>query len=219
MPTTAREVGRFNFQEDGTIEDPDQASEAITTFIWGADAYETCLSEKGRAILLSPELLTFIARGFRKHLKKGGDLSAWTGTKRGRPKSDSPSDCLSMLAWYRFHLDPKFNSIPKTSGDGRYIEIADSFNVPDKQAIVAEDLSKRAKGLEDVNSESSVKRAIRSFQHAGLTLEEHTTHNQIQLDKFCRFILFLSDRDIIEERSKEIYECWKRNKPNEKVQK
>jgi hypothetical protein len=125
-----------------------------------------------------------------------------------------------MLAWYRFHLDPKFNTLAKTSGStGRYSKVANSFTVHDKQARCAEEFSGRAKGLGDMDSETSVKRAIRSFQHAGLTLEEYTTHNQSQLETFCRFILFLSDMDIIEERSKEIYEYWKQNRLKEKVQK
>jgi len=144
---------------------------------------------------ISPILLKFMAKWAGKSLESG-NYNPWDIKKRGRPTSVYSNSYLYMLAWYRAFLDPDYCKFPKSSDvdTGLYMKIAHSLNKNDPQSVQA---AKLMRGIDDIlliDSESSVKRAIKQFKNNGLRVPSESDkgadiHNEHQIEIFGRRIL------------------------------
>lgn len=161
---------------------------------------------------IDPTLLKFMAKWVRK-IYETDNFNPWDAKKRGRPCSVYPNNYLFMLVWYRAYIDPNFCELPKNPGDneGLYMTIARSLNKNDLQSLRAANLSNSVDDILLIDSESSVRRAIKQFQDYGFRMPGERfddMHNDTQIEMFGRRVLCIDDDQDLYLLRKKILDMW-----------
>ncbi|HSW87628.1 MAG TPA: hypothetical protein VLG12_00525 [Candidatus Saccharimonadales bacterium] len=160
-------------------------------------------------------LLKFIG-SWAAEIYKSGSFNPWNGKKAGRPPARVSNSFLFMLAWYRFHIDPKFREISKVNV---YEMISESFTTSDPESLAAAALDNGGVDrIQTIDSPKSIQRAINSFQKDGLKIlnGDRGTYlwNEGQLEIFCRLVLKKQLVDEIQAEMKLISDVWLENNKN-----